>query len=150
MEQLNPWWVIGFVDGEGTFYVWVNKHVEMSSWFQVLPEFRVVQHKRDIQLLHKLKTFFGCWVVRINHDTRYELRIRSITHLQDIVIPFFQKYSLQTKKKHDFIKFATIVSLMNQWKHLTVLWIEDIKKIASSMNTWSDKDIVHTTSKDFD
>ncbi len=33
---------VGFVDGEGCFYVGINPHPEMSSKFQVLPEFTVV------------------------------------------------------------------------------------------------------------
>ena len=65
--RLEAQWVVGFVDGEGCFFVGINPHPEMTSGFQVLPEFTVVQHKRDIQLLHALKQFFGCGVVRTNH-----------------------------------------------------------------------------------
>ena len=70
-RKLDPFWVSGFTDGEGTFYVGINKHSEMSAGFQVLPEFRIVQHEKDIKLLHKIKSFFGCGVVRRNHDSRY-------------------------------------------------------------------------------
>ena len=52
-EKLNAQWVVGFVDGEGCFYVGINPHPEMSCQFQVLPEFTVVQHRRDVQLLHR-------------------------------------------------------------------------------------------------
>ena len=62
-EKLNAQWVVGFVDGEGCFFVGVSPHPEMSCQFQVLPEFTVVQHQRDIQLLHALKKFFGCEAV---------------------------------------------------------------------------------------
>jgi len=49
-------WVTGFVDGEGCFHVGVNAHPEMAVGFQVLPEFTVVQHERDAQLLHAART----------------------------------------------------------------------------------------------
>lgn len=150
MKLLESWWIAGFVDGEWCFYVWINAHPEMTTWFQILPEFRIVQHYRDIQLLHKIKSFFNCGVIRVNHGDRYELRIRSIEHLSTIIVPFFKKYSLQTKKKHDFIKFAKIITLIEQWKHLTDEWVNSIRDIASSMNTWSDKDIVHTITKSID
>jgi len=64
--NLEAQWVVGFVDGEGCFFVGINPHPEMTSGFQVLPEFTVVQHQRDIQLLHALKKFLGvAWFERI-------------------------------------------------------------------------------------
>lgn len=132
--QIKPDWVAGFVDGEGTFYIGINKQPSMTINYQVLPEFRVVQHKRDIKLLYALKEFFNCGVVRVNHDDRYELRIRSIEHLQKIVIPFFEQYQLQTQKRFDFIKFNKIIKLMNKNKHLTTEGLLQIIDIASQMN----------------
>ena len=43
-ERLDPHWVSGFVDGEGCFHVSINKFPKMSIGWQVLPEFRIVQH----------------------------------------------------------------------------------------------------------
>ncbi len=132
--KLSPYWVTGFVDGEGTFYVGINRNLTMTSGYQVLPEFRIVQHERDIKILYALKKFFGCGLVRVNHDTRYELRIRSIEHLRNIVFPFFDKYPLITQKKFDFLKFKKIVKLMEEKKHLTSKGVEEIIRIASLMN----------------
>ena len=132
--NLNPHWIAGFVDGEGTFYVGINKHPEMTTGYQVMPEFRVVQHKRDIQLLHALKKYFKGGVVRVNHDDRYEFRVRNLQVLHDIIVPFFEKYDLCTKKKLDFIKFRKIIRYMNQKKHLTREGIIDIIRIAKQMN----------------
>lgn len=132
--QLDPNWVCGFVDGEGTFYIGINKHPEMTAGYQVLPEFRIVQHKRDIQLLYALKSFFGCGVVRVNHDDRFELRIRKLNTLSDVIVPFFQKHKLHTKKSIDFIKFAKIIRLMQNGEHLSSSGIIKIIDIAKQMN----------------
>ena len=132
--KLDPNWICGFVDGEGTFYVGINKHNEMTSGYQVLPEFRVVQHVKDIQLLHALKNYFGCGVVRRNHDDRYELRIRKLETLTKCIVPFFQRYKLHTKKSLDFIKFAKILRLMQKRKHLEKNGIIEIIRIAKQMN----------------
>lgn len=132
--NINPYWLSGFVDGEGTFYVGVNKNKTMKTGFQVLPEFRIVQHQKDIKLLYALKKYFGAGVVRVNHDTRYELRIRSLSHINNLVIPHFVQYPLLTQKKFDFIKFKSIINLMNQNKHLNVNGIKEILNIASKMN----------------
>ena len=127
-------WVVGFVDGEGCFFVGINRHPEMTAGFQVLPEFTVVQHKRDIQILYGLKRFFGCGVVRVNHGVRMAYRVRSLKHLQERVIPFFERHSLKTKKKLDFLKFRKIVGMMVRKDHLTKEGIQKIQAIASKMN----------------
>jgi len=132
--KINPYWVSGFVDGEGTFYVGINRNDTMKVKFQVLPEFRIVQHERDIKLLYALKKYFGVGVVRVNHDTRYELRVRSLEHINKFIIPHFDKYQLLTQKKFDFIKFKEIIKLMNENKHLSPEGVKEIIMIASKMN----------------
>ena len=99
LGRLEAQWVVGFVDGEGCFFVGINPHPEMTSGFQVLPEFTVVQHQRDVQLLHALKKFFGCGVVRTNHAERMAYRVRALDHLSEIIIPFFEKHPLKSKKR---------------------------------------------------
>ena len=127
--------MVGFVDGEGCFFVGINRHPEMTSGFQVLPEFTVVQHQRDIQLLHALKKFFGCGVVRRNHAERMAYRVRGLDHLTDVIIPFFDKHPLKSKKRIDFIKFRKVLQLMAKGGHLTAEGIEEIRAIATTMNT---------------
>jgi hypothetical protein len=133
--RLEAQWVVGFVDGEGCFFVGINRHSEMTSGFQVLPEFTVVQHERDIQLLHALKEFFGCGVVRRNHAERMAYRVRSLDHLNQKVVPFFEKHPLKSKKRVDFIKFRKVLLLMSKGEHLAVEGIEKIRSIAATMNT---------------
>ena len=132
--KLEAQWVVGFVDGEGCFFVGINRHSEMTSGYQVLPEFTVVQHERDIQVLHALKHFFGCGVVRKNHGERMAYRVRGLDHLNDVIVPFFEKHSLKSKKKLDFIKFRKILQLMKNGEHLATEGIERIRAIAATMN----------------
>jgi hypothetical protein len=136
-SRIEAQWVVGFVDGEGCFFVGINRHPEMTMGFQILPEFTVVQHQRDIQILYALKCFFGCGVVRVNHADRMAYRVRSIEHLKDKIVPFFEKHSLRTKKNVDFIKFRKIIQLMNNQAHLNTEGIEEIKQIACTMNRGS-------------
>ena len=136
-EKLNAQWIVGFVDGEGCFDVGINPHPEMTCQFQVLPEFTVVQHQRDVQLLHALKKFFGCGVVRSNHGDRMAYRVRGLNHLNERIVPFFEQHSLKSKKRVDFARFRKILRLMSQGKHLTLQGIEEIRAIASTMNTGS-------------
>ena len=133
--KLEAQWVVGFVDGEGCFFVGINPHPEMTAGFQVLPEFTVVQHQRDVQLLHALKDFFGCGVVRTNHEERMAYRVRGVEHLRKFVIPFFEQHPLKSKKNLDFLKFRDVILLMERGIHLKAEGIEQIRAIASAMNT---------------
>ena len=132
--MLDAQWITGFTDGEGCFHVSINPHKEMSVGYQVLPEFTVVQHQRDIQILHALKKYFKCGVVRTNHGDRYAYRVRGIEHLASTIIPFFEKHSLKTKKNLDFLAFRDVLRMMQQKKHLTKEGILPIQKISSTMN----------------
>ena len=134
LSKLEAHWVVGFVDGEGCFFVGINRHPEMTAGFQVLPEFTVVQHQRDVQLLHALKQFFGCGVVRVNHGDRMAYRVRKIESLKEQIVPFFEKHPLHSKKWIDFLKFKTALMLIDRGEHLTPEGIEKIRSVAASMN----------------
>jgi hypothetical protein len=133
--RLEAQWVVGFVDGEGCFFVGINPHSEMTSGFQVLPEFTVVQHQREVQLLYALKQFFGCGVVRRNHGERLAYRVRSLDHLNEKIVPFFEKHPLKSKKRVDFAKFRKILQLMTRREDLKSDGIETIRAIVTTMNT---------------
>ncbi len=132
--ELSPDWVVGFVDGEGCFHVSILRHPETTTGYQVLPEFTVVQHERDLQILYALKRFFGCGVVRRNHGDRWAYRARKLECLERIC-EFFTKHPLKTKKNVDFVRFRRIVQKMKEGRHLTPDGLREIVEIALSMNT---------------
>jgi len=137
--NLHAEWITGFVDGEGCFHVGINAHEEMKVGFQVLPEFTVVQHERDVQILHALKAYFGCGVVRVNHGDRMAYRVRSADQLREIIVPFFMKHPLKTRKNVDFKKFRKVLLKMEKGIHLTNEGIEEIRNIATQMNRGSSR-----------
>ena len=132
--QLDAQWIVGFVDGEGCFHVSINPHPEMTAGFQVLPEFTVVQHERDVQILNALKSYFGCGVVRRNHGDRMAYRVRGHEHLSKNIMPFFEKHPLKSRRRVDFIKLREIVILMSRGDHLKGEGVERIRAIASEMS----------------
>ena len=132
--DLEAGWVTGFVDGEGCFHVGINAHSDITAGYQVLPEFTVVQHQRDVQVLHGLQAYFGCGVVRTNHGDRMAYRVRSLEHLLRRVVPFFLEHSLKTRKHIDFMKFRDVLLMMERGEHLTGDGIEKIRAIAAQMN----------------
>ncbi len=141
-ERLNAEWIVGFTDGEGCFHVSINKISEMKLGWQVLPEFRIVQHEKNEEVLYKIKTFFDFGDVTINridyHGTRKEFRVRGKENLNKIV-RFFEKYPLKTSKQKDFEIFALIIKKMNNGEHLTKQGLDEIAKLISNMNRQSKK-----------
>lgn len=134
MMNLTAQWIVGFVDGEGCFHIGINQNPEMRLGIQVLPEFTVVQHQVDEQVLYALKAYFGCGVVRRNHGTRMSYRVRGQENLRKKILPFFEKHPLKTRKRVDFAKFRRVVRWMEEGKHLTPEGLEKIRHVKNSMN----------------
>ncbi len=133
-SRLSPEWIVGFVDGEGCFHVGISKHADLRLGFQVLPELTVVQHQRDLDLLYELRSVMNCGVVRRNHGDRFCWRVRNLMNLSEIIIPFFDKYPLKSKKASDFLKFRKVVIMMRNGTHLSKEGFAEISRIASEMN----------------
>ena len=130
---LDTQWMVGFIDGEGCFHVGIKKQKEMDFGFQFIPEFTLVQDKKDIQILYRLKKFFQCGVVRHFKENRWCYRIQNQKHLKNILLPFFEKHPLKTKKQLDFLKFRTILLLMDSKEHSKKEGFEKIQKIQKTM-----------------
>lgn len=133
-DLLEPDWIVGFVDGEGCFRIGINRNPALRFGYQILPEFVVVQHERDLPLLYRLRTAFGCGVVRKNHADRYCWRVRDLKQLEQKIIPFFEKHKLRSKKAVEFKRFARVVRKMVKGEHLTEEGFKQICRIASWMN----------------
>nr|YP_635857.1 putative site-specific DNA endonuclease [Oltmannsiellopsis viridis]YP_635905.1 putative site-specific DNA endonuclease [Oltmannsiellopsis viridis]ABB81973.1 putative site-specific DNA endonuclease [Oltmannsiellopsis viridis]ABB82018.1 putative site-specific DNA endonuclease [Oltmannsiellopsis viridis] len=132
--NLEPQWILGFTDGEGCFNVSIVRQKSMAMGFQVLADYTVVQHERDIQILHALKDYFGVGQVGRNNDTRQHYRVRGLQPLTEAIIPFFEKHQLKTKKRIDFIKFRRIQLMVQRGQHLTPQGLLLIDKIRQKIN----------------
>ena len=133
-------WLLGFIDGEGCFSVSFIRNSTTKLGWQIFPEFVVTQGKKSLYALKKIEEFFGCGKIFINrrHDNHnediYRYCVRSIKDLKEKIIPFFQKYHLQTAKKNDFELFAKVVIMMNNKVHFNIEGTKKIVKIAEKMN----------------
>jgi len=135
--KIDKNWLVGFVDGEGCFYIGINKSVDLNTGYQILPEFRIVQHERDIKLLYAIKSFFGHGMVvpnRSKDSSIYEYRIRKFDVLHDVIVPFFESNKLLTCKKFNFLAFRDVILMMKQQEHLTESGLNKIIAIKGRMN----------------
>ena len=57
-EIPGPHWIVGFVEGEGCFFVKILKSSKIESRYQVIVGFQITQHSRDAWLINSMVTFF--------------------------------------------------------------------------------------------
>ena len=125
----------GFVDGEGSFTVSFNRRSRLKTGIEVRPSFSIAQHKRNLPILQRIRNYFGVGGIRFSkHDQNYKYEVRSIDDLVRVIIPHFEKYPLQTTKKHDFEIFKQICHWVHSKHHLNKDYLRKIIELAYQMN----------------
>jgi hypothetical protein len=135
-QNLDPWFVSGFVDGEGSFVVILAKNDKLKSGWRVQAVFSIGLHGKDLALLKQIQTYFH-GIGDIYHkksDGSYQYTISNIKDIKDILIPHFENYPLITQKKADFILFKSVVELIIDKEHLSRAGVEKIVGLKASLN----------------
>ena len=126
-NSLNPYYVTGFTDGEGCFYVSVSPDSKCKTGYRVKAQFQIGLHIKDLALLEQIKPFFGVGKITKLGVESVQFRVSAIEDLKAI-LHHFDRYPLLTSKQSDYLLFKQVVKLMEQGKHLT---LEGVKKIVS-------------------
>jgi hypothetical protein len=144
MLMLNPNYIVGLIDGEGSFTVYIRnpgEKEEVKRRVKAEPRFYVKLIARDKKILYELKKFFHCGNVyfqrdkRINHQDCYRYEVANRKDLRNIIIPFFRKYSLKTESRQaDFRIFCNLMRLIQRGEHLNKKGLEKMYKIKQRMH----------------
>src|SRR3989344_2048598 len=113
--MLNKEYVLGLVEGEGSFNVRINNNKRRAK---VELKFSLKLRHQDKEILDELQKFFNCGKVYIQRDKRenhslcYRYEVQNKKEIFNKVIPFFEKNSpkIQSRKK-DFELFKEIAKL---------------------------------------
>ena len=135
LNILNPWFVTGLADSEGTFTVMIDQNQKRTLGWRVQAKFQIGLHERDLALLLQVQQFFGGIGSIGQSGSMVFYSVSSVKDLTNTIIPHFLKYTLLTQKAADFLLFKTIVSLINNKVHLTIEGLNQIINIKASMNT---------------
>ena len=135
--QLTNEWISGFVDGEGCFNIQKIKKKEKESRLILASQqplviedekpflgektilrhrFIVSQDKRSTGVLYGLKRKFKCGTVHKAGGNMMAFQVSKSIHLEKIIIPFFQKYTLKTTKRESFRLFVESMKKYNKGK----------------------------------
>lgn len=98
----------GFCDAEGCFSVIISKRSNLK--WRVSVSFEINLHPKDINILYRLKDFFGVG----NVTSRNKLAVYRVTTINDlltVIIPHFSLYPLLSQKNSDFQLWASVEHL---------------------------------------
>lgn len=125
----------GFVSGEGNLDVGIKKSKNIIG-YQVYLRFRISQHARDTKLIELIMNYLGAG--RLELDSRKPavyLVITKISDINQIVIPFFNKYPICGIKQLDYLDWCKVANLIVSGAHLTNEGLAEIRQIKNSINT---------------
>lgn len=89
--------------------------------------------------MERIVTYWGCGSVKKRNTDTVDFKLNKSELLNNIIIPFFKKYPLQSAKKLDFQSFIEGASIIKskpsrQW---TAEQFNKIKNIKSNMNKYT-------------
>lgn len=139
-SNMNPWFVTGLIDAEGSFTASVLKSSTTKTGWTVNARFKITTHISDLDLMLNLKKYFVAVysaedigkLVIFNNTCTY--RVDKLKDIFEVIIPHFDKYPLATQKLADYMLFKEIVSLMKNKEHLTLDGLKKILSYKASLN----------------
>lgn len=137
--HITPYWLLGFVEGEGSF--WLRKNYALA--------FTLAQSDKDLVLKEAIKDFFNnlglgntniqgldgaAILYHQKSSNMIYLKINRLDYITLVLIPFFDSLIWQSKKELDYQDWKTILKLRGLGHHYTEEGEELIKNILSQMN----------------
>jgi hypothetical protein len=116
INQVPPekgYYIAGFVDGEGSFYISARKRTDYPSGWRFEAHFNV--SNQDLAVLEICKKYFGCGQIRQTRPGFYTLEIEKRDTIRTFIIPFFKRFGfLSNKKKAEFRIFQQAFDLLEK------------------------------------
>jgi len=157
MDKLPGDYIAGFVDGEGCFALKFRRDIRHDRknkpvYFYWDVEFAILLRADDKEILEQIQQTLDCGRISISKRGSARYSVNDIDDLMNKVIPFFQKYLLRAKKRHDFNLWKEAVTIFSRNRQVRIpnqRWFSKISKIR-----WKDGDIdrlkkIHTEMKQF-
>ncbi len=142
--MLNPDYIIGLVDGEGSFTAYIRNpdlNENIKRRVKAEPRFYLKLAEKDKNILYELKKFFDCGNVyfqrdkRKNHQNCYRYEVANRNDLEKVIIPFFKKHQLRlVSKKKDFKIFCQIMKKIKRKEHLTRSGLKGLYQLKQKMH----------------
>lgn len=132
---INGNYISGFIAGDGSLGI-IPFSLAFNSLDFCQPYFSITQHKDNIVLINEIKDFFNPDLdIKINTNNSVQLLIMSKEFLENILIPFFERYPLHGIKLNNLNKLIKILSIIKEHNiHESNPYTSEIKK--KIINIW--------------
>ena len=151
----DPFWISGFVSGDSTFCVSIEKNNNNKTGHRVRLIFGTCLHIRDKAILIGIANYFNILSEEVSkqldvdfyinilrckyiYDSEKKettlLQIKNYSDIVNKIIPFFNQYPILGVKSLDFADFKKVAELMQNKEHLTEAGFSKVLKIVETMN----------------
>lgn len=140
-SSLSSDYIVGLTDGEGCFYVETRAPDGAYKSNRVEMHFFIKLREDELPLLNKVQEFFECGGVyyqkeyRVNQRCCYRFGVTSQEDLHTKILPFFDKYPLQSQKLKNYLLFRQIALMVKNKEHKSSEGFVRIRQLKSQMNT---------------
>ncbi|MEJ0053574.1 MAG: LAGLIDADG family homing endonuclease [bacterium] len=139
---LSADYIVGLTDGEGSFCVYLlpPKKEHGSVSYRVQCRYYIKMREDELPLLEKVQKFWGCGKIyfqreyRKNQRDNYRFEIFSYDLLKQVVVPFFKRHPLESKRVKDFELFYQVLELAIAKAHHTKEGVRKIAVLKSKMH----------------
>lgn len=132
-SNLDPWFITGLVDAEGSFMLGFFKSDKYKMGYQIQAIFKIALHTKDLDLLYQIQKYFGAGKITKHGEASSQYTVKSFKDLETI-ISHFDGYPLLGQKWADYTLFKSAVQLIKDKKHLNKQGFNKILCIRDSMN----------------
>ena len=140
--MLSADYIVGLTDGEGSFTVYLlpPKKEHGSVSYRVQCRYYIKMREDELPLLEKVQRFWGCGKIyfqreyRKNQRDNYRFQIFNYILLKRVVVPFFKRHQLESKRVKDFELFCQILDMAIVKAHHTKKGLQKIIKLKSEMH----------------
>ena len=135
-KGLNPNFVTGLIDAEGSFIISVRRHAKYKNNWVVQAFMEINMSSIDSSLLVLVQQLFG-GIGFFSHKQKINMTSYSVAKLSDIIniiIPHFNRYPLQSAKSIDFKIWSECVEIMKNKEHTTDEGLNKIISLKSILN----------------
>jgi len=120
IKIITPEWIQGFCDGESCFGFYLKEDKKYPKYL-----FDVSQNTHDVAIFEQMQKYFNCGKISpkrmdntletaINVNSMSHFTVRTMSDINDVIIPFFDKYPLLTNKYYDYEDWKILIS-MTPW-----------------------------------
>ena len=127
------WYLAGFADGEGSFNIsTVNRNHDFKTGWKIVLTFNISQ--RDHTILKLFQKTLNCGTLRDRGDGVGYYDVRRLDDIIKIIIPFFERFPLQsTSKRKQFEVFRKVAELMLAKAHFTQRGLKQILELRETI-----------------